>query len=80
VHDSEAARYEELERRTALAWHVLVWAMCHTGLADKLGVGFHSDGLSVKNISEDNHRVIGCRGGFTSPGSTQTRWAAASAV
>ena len=22
----------------------------------------HSDGLSMKNISEDNHRVIGCRG------------------
>jgi FixJ family two-component response regulator len=29
--------YEELERRTALAWYVLVGAMCHTGLADKLG-------------------------------------------
>jgi hypothetical protein len=31
-------------------------------LADKLGSRFHSDGLSMRNLLEDNRRVIGCRG------------------
>ena len=49
-------RYEELERRTALAWYVLVGAMCDTGLADKLGVGFHWIGARLQDARDVSDR------------------------
>ena len=34
----------------------------HGPLADKLGSRFRSDGLSMRNLLEDNRWGIGCRG------------------